>query len=320
MTTGSIGLPEGVRGRALALALTAVVLASVWAAAVDPLVRHYQDQAETLAQRRTLLRRMQAVAAALPDLRRQAEAGKGVGAAAPVLLEGATDATAAATLQERVQALAHEAGTAVSSAEALPSESAGSYQRIGLRVSLSASYPKLVDVLRRIAEASPPMLVDDLRLQRSLALGSRDGMEASLTVIAFRAGTAGVAHEGGCGGTRRPDRAAVRPDRLVRAPGHGGAYPARRPRPSAVTAAPRVNGPVGSTENQRATAVSYGRDASVRVRTAPAPRPAPATSRSTSPTPKSARSWPGCSATCSTSTTPLTRRCAARRPCTPQPP
>ncbi len=48
-----------------------------------------------------------------------------------------------------------------------------------------------MEVLRRIADASPPMLVDNLRLQRSLALGSRDGMEASLTIIAFRAGAAG---------------------------------------------------------------------------------------------------------------------------------
>ena len=189
--TGAVGLPEGARGRALALALTVVALASIWAAVVDPLVRLYQDRAETLAQRSTLARRMEAVAAALPGYRRQAEAAQGAGAAAPALLPEATDALAAAALQERVQALAQQAGATVASAEALPAEAAGPYQRIGLRVSLSTTYPKLMEVLRRVADASPPMLVDDLRFQRSLALGSREGMEASLTIIAFRAGAAG---------------------------------------------------------------------------------------------------------------------------------
>jgi len=189
--TGAAGLPEGARGRALALALTVVALASIWAAVVDPLVHLYQDRAETLAQRSTLARRMEAVAAALPGYRRQAEAAQGAGAAAPTLLPEATDALAAAALQERVQALAQQAGATVASAEALPAEAAGPYQRIGLRVSLSTTYPKLMEVLRRVAEASPPMLVDDLRLQRSLALGSHEGMEASMTIIAFRAGAAG---------------------------------------------------------------------------------------------------------------------------------
>ena len=189
--TGGTGLPEGARGRALALALTAAALASIWVAGVDPLLQAYQGRAETLAQRRTLARRMEAVAAALPDYRRQAEAGQGADAAAPVLLTEATDTLAAAALQERVQVLAQQAGATVASAEALPAEPAGPYQRIGLRVFLSATYPKLIDVLRRVAEATPPLLVDDLRLQRSLALGSRDGMEASLTIIAFRAAATG---------------------------------------------------------------------------------------------------------------------------------
>ena len=189
--TGGTGLPEGARGRALALALTVAALASVWVAVVDPLIGQYQEQAETLAQRRVLARRMEAVAAALPSYRRQAEAAQGVGAAAPALLTEATDTLAAAALQERVQALAQQAGATVASAEALPAEPAGPYQRIGLRVSLSTTYPKLIEVLRRVADASPPMLVDDLRLQRWLALGGHDGIEASLTIIAFRAGAAG---------------------------------------------------------------------------------------------------------------------------------
>ena len=187
--TGS--LPEGARGRALALALTVAAVASVWAAVVDPLVRQYEERAETLAQRSTLARRMEAVAAALPSYRRQAEAAQGAGAPAPALLTEASDALAAAALQGRVQALAQQAGATVASAEALPAEPAGPYQRIGLRVSLSTTYPKLMEVLRLIADASPPMLVDDLRLQRSLALGGGGGMEASLTIIAFRAGAAG---------------------------------------------------------------------------------------------------------------------------------
>lgn len=190
--SGGAGLPEGARGRALALALTAAALASVWAAAIDPLVRLYEERAETLAQRRALERRMEAVAGALPEYRHQAEAGRGADGAKPALLPETTDALAAAALQERVQALARQAGATLASAEALPAEPAGPYWRVGLRVALTAPYPVLVDVLRRVAEASPNLIVDDLHMQRSFMLGSAaKGMEASLTVIAFRAGATG---------------------------------------------------------------------------------------------------------------------------------
>ena len=40
------------------------------------------------------------------------------------------------------------------------------------------------------------------------------------------------------------------------------------PEPSLATAAPRVNGPVGTTETQRAARLSYGRDAEVQIRSA----------------------------------------------------
>jgi general secretion pathway protein M len=185
------GLPDGVRGQVLAVALLVVALASVWAGVIDPTVRWFEDRADMLNQRRALLRRMEAIAATLPALRQDAET-KQASDGAPALLPGATDALAAAMLQDRVQSLAQKTGARVTSEEALPAVGAGPYQRISLRIAVAAPYPILADMLREIEGATPPLIVDDLHLQPSLAVGGGTrSIEAGLTIIAFRAGTSG---------------------------------------------------------------------------------------------------------------------------------
>ena len=68
----SEGLPDGPRGRVLAVGLTLAVLGALWFGAAAPLLGWYQDRAVDLTQRRQLLARMQAVAETLPALEHQA--------------------------------------------------------------------------------------------------------------------------------------------------------------------------------------------------------------------------------------------------------
>src|SRR5579863_5619023 len=125
------GLPEGLRGRLLALALSVTVLVALWAGAVRPLIDWYATRGEALAQRDILLQRMQTLATTLPDLQRQSSGEHTTDAA---LLEGASDALAGATLQSSVQRMAAASGAELNSMEMLPAEPRDGYRGIALRV------------------------------------------------------------------------------------------------------------------------------------------------------------------------------------------
>jgi len=181
-------LPTGRRGQVLAVAIATVALLALWFGVAMPLVGWHAARGEAIERQRALAVRMEALAASLPALRQRA-ASLAAGPAPQALLEGASDAVAGAALQEQVQAMAVEAGSPLTSAEALPAEPAGAYRRISLRVALSAPYPVLVHLLAAIADATPRMLVDDLQVQAP-PLGLRSAVlprDATLTVLAFRA-------------------------------------------------------------------------------------------------------------------------------------
>ena len=183
-----MALPTGRQGQVLALALTAVVLGTAWLGAVMPLLDWYADRSVYLAQQRVLGARMAIVAATAPALQQQlTDAGASVPPSA--VFEGATDAIAGASLQQTVQDLAARAGATVLSAEMLPTAAAGAYQRIGIHVQISASWPVLVPLLDSILAGTPRMAVDDLTLRETLNLGKADShpMEAGFTIIAFHA-------------------------------------------------------------------------------------------------------------------------------------
>ena len=188
-------LPVGRTGRILALGLAAALAAALWYGLAEPLIAWHAERADRIALRAAMARRMAALAETLPVLREQAASRSATGAtgalAAGAVLDGATDALAAAALQERIQGLAAEAGASLASVAALPAEEAGALRRIGLRVSVTAPWPVLVRLLQSVLDqATPRMLVGELRVQAEAAPAPRPGMQgldASFTVLAFRA-------------------------------------------------------------------------------------------------------------------------------------
>jgi len=106
-------------------------------------------------------------------------------------LAGDTDALAAASLQETLTALAARSDARLESSEALPAEQADTYRRISVRVTLHASFPSLVALLRTITTASPSLLVDDLHLRtvdtQPQGATAATELDATFTVLGFRA-------------------------------------------------------------------------------------------------------------------------------------
>ncbi len=183
-------LPVGRRGQALALGLTALAAVLVWLGAVSPVLDWYGERADTLRQRQVLAARMDSVAASEPGLRRQLQGLSTEPRSA--VLEGPTEAIAAATLQQRVQEMADRASVRVSSTEALPVEQAGAYRRIRLHVAVTGPWAQLVGLFSAIDSAAPRMLVDDLQIGASstLTTASIKPLDASFTVIALYPGKA----------------------------------------------------------------------------------------------------------------------------------
>lgn len=160
-----ISLPDGRKGAALALGLTVLGLAVPWFGLVAPALDWYDARQEELIRQTTLSRHMRALADTLPRLREQAAALRDEPGQAQAALPGGSDAIAAAWLQQKLEDLAREGDLHFASTETLAAESAGTSRAVSVRVTLTASWPRLIELLRSIAASSTAMVVDNLQLR-----------------------------------------------------------------------------------------------------------------------------------------------------------
>lgn len=184
----ALALPDGPRGRAMALGLTFAVMGLIWLGIVQPVIDSYGEGADTLERRTALAQRMGDVADSLPLLQSQAKASAAVGPPVNATLDGNTDSLAGANLQSLVEGMASAAGAHLTSTEALPAEAVGDYRRIALRVSVDATWAVLIRLLQAVEHATPHMFIDDLQLhaQPTAARTRELPLDISFTVLAFR--------------------------------------------------------------------------------------------------------------------------------------
>jgi general secretion pathway protein M len=181
-------LPEGWRGRILALLLTVVVIAAFWASIVQPLMSWYAERADELDRQNILVGHMADLAATVPILRQQVQR-LGASSSASAAIDSPSDAMAGATLQGLVQDAVARAGARLNSIEILPVLQRGEWRRIGLRLSMTASLPDLTALLQMIQHGRVTMLLDDMQLH---AIPVRAGsgapvIDSAMTVYGFRA-------------------------------------------------------------------------------------------------------------------------------------
>ncbi|WP_428487842.1 type II secretion system protein GspM [Rhodopila sp.] len=188
---------SGRRGQALAVGIGLVALTVVWFGIIDPALSWFSGRQALLQQRQELLLHMRDLAATLPSLRTAAAADRhdGSGMAATTMLPGDSDAVAAADLQERVQKMAADAGASLTAVETLPpAPAATSWHKVTLRISLSASWPVLMTLLRAIEQSPTRILIDDVRF-RSPTIVAHPlvlPIQASMVLYGFRPATPGA--------------------------------------------------------------------------------------------------------------------------------
>lgn len=179
----------GTRGQALAAGLACLAVALVWFGVVDPIRNWYSDRQVLLEQRQTLLHHMRDLAASLPALRSLSASKRGEGSQADLMmLPGATDAVAAADLQERVQKMASMAGANLTAVETLPATPSGKWHKVSLRISLNAQWPVLMELLRSIEQSPTRILVDDVHFHSATVIAHPTVMpvQASMVLFGFR--------------------------------------------------------------------------------------------------------------------------------------
>jgi general secretion pathway protein M len=186
----ALALPEGRQGKALAVVITLLGIAILWFAAISPVLSWYQSRAALLAQQRVIVEHMTALAQEIPQLRRAVAAAKPRSQDQQILLAGDTDAIAGANLQAALQNLAGQAGTSLDSSEVMPVQQDGALRRIGIQVSITATWPTLIAFLEAISTARPRMVVGQLSLMNSSQSDSADPpVQTNFSVSAFSAGS-----------------------------------------------------------------------------------------------------------------------------------
>jgi hypothetical protein len=185
----------GRRGQALAVAVGILALALVWFGVVDPVRSWFENRSLLLEQRQALLHRMQDAAATLPNLRAASAAKPGIGEGpGTMLLPGASDAVAAADLQERIQKMATTAGASLTTVETLPATPVGKWHKVSLRITLNASWPVLMGLLRSVEQSPTRILVDDVHFHSVPVVSRPTAMpiQASMVLFGFRPAEAGT--------------------------------------------------------------------------------------------------------------------------------
>jgi general secretion pathway protein M len=183
----------GRRGQALAAGIGVCGLALIWFGILDPLRSWFNDRAGLLEQREQILDHMRDLAATLPAWK-AASTDKQGAESATVMLEGESDAIAAANLQQYVQKMAIDAGAALTAVETLPPEHvADHWHKIALRISLNASWGVLMELIRSVEQSPTRILIDDVRFRSAVAAARPAVMpiQASMVVYGFRPAAAG---------------------------------------------------------------------------------------------------------------------------------
>jgi hypothetical protein len=173
--------------------LLLLLLGGFYFLAVAPLVSLYQQRAAALEDARALLPHLRAVAAELPALGARLAELRSAARTRKVTLDGASDALAAANLQSRIEALAASVGVTIGSTESLQVEVTQGYRRVGLRFVLSGPYDTLVQLLARLWQATPPLVVDNVQFHGVLRRPilpqpgmTPGGLDAGVDVYGFR--------------------------------------------------------------------------------------------------------------------------------------
>jgi len=183
-------LPQGPRGRLVALALVLIPLILIARFAVWPLAASLASSGDTLEATRAEIARYQRLLNELPALEAAVARLEDERPLAPYLLSGTNRALAAADLQRRLQQAGEKHGVTILSLRVKTAVADGPLERISVEARLRAGIRELRDLLYFVETATPYLFVEDLGInvrQSRRTRSTTSALEISLSLYGLRA-------------------------------------------------------------------------------------------------------------------------------------
>ncbi len=170
--------------RTAAVALLVAVLGALYLYAAVPLTAAYRDTDEEIARTEELLARYEQIAARRQAYQAQLDELSSRQTGTGVYLSGATDALAAAELQDRVKAMVEAHGGRLRSVQILPVKADGAFTRVSVRVQLSANTAAFHRLLYGLESEKPFIFVDnlDVRNRRAVRRSALKDLDPTLMI------------------------------------------------------------------------------------------------------------------------------------------
>ena len=154
--------------RLLALALLLAVLAVAWMLLVEPLRTAFADQDARINSANELLKRYETALAGEPALRAEIKRLRQTDTGPDPFLKGESSQIIAAKLQNQLQTMVSGESSEFRSIQVLPEAQEEGFEKIGLRVTLTASVPSMQKLFYDIETAVPALFIDNLDIRTNI--------------------------------------------------------------------------------------------------------------------------------------------------------
>ena len=171
--------------RLLALALLVLVVGFAWIVIVEPIRADFENQETRIVRATILLERYEKVLGDEPNLRAEIERlRKNEGSPDP-FLKGESTQIIAANLQNQIQTfVAGEPGD-IRSIQVLTESEEDGFEKIGLRVTLTAGIPTMQKIFYDIESSMPALFIDNLDIRTNIRRRRRNAEATNRVQIRF---------------------------------------------------------------------------------------------------------------------------------------
>jgi general secretion pathway protein M len=178
-----VNLPDGIRGRVVAIGLLLLPLILLFHFVGRPLQSAYAGLNDDIDGLRSDVARYRGLIAGLPELRAMADRLERMQPLAPYLLAGDNPTLGAAALQRHLRTIAERAGASVTSVRVEPADGDDDLAMVRLRARLQTDSAGLRTTLHALETQRPFVFVEQIRIstrQRDPRQG--DGLDVQLTL------------------------------------------------------------------------------------------------------------------------------------------
>jgi general secretion pathway protein M len=171
--------------RLLALALLVLVIGVAWLLIGEPIRVAFDAQEARIVRASELLQRYEKALDDEPDLRAEIERLRKTDGSPDPFLKGDSTQIIAANLQNQIQTLVAGEPGDIRSIQVLPELAEDGFEKIGLRVTLTADIPTMQKILYDIESSVPALFIDNLDIRTNIRRRRRNTDSTNRVQIRF---------------------------------------------------------------------------------------------------------------------------------------